>query len=95
MFVIPRSTPRTETFGIALFGLIVLHGGLCPHMKIETVLNLIVVERGSVHVVIVVEQVRRMWRVTPFIRRMKSAVTRPSMVASVAWSSLTVPVLAS
>jgi len=54
--------------GIALFGLIVLHGGLCPHMKIETVLNLIVVERGSVHVVIVVEQVRRMWRVTPFIR---------------------------
>jgi len=34
------STPRTETvLGIALFGVIVLHGGLCPHVEVETVLN--------------------------------------------------------
>lgn len=53
--------------GIAFFGIIVLQGGLCPHVEVETVLNPVVMERGSFHVVLIVEQVRRVGRVTLFV----------------------------
>jgi len=53
--------------GIALFGVIVLHGGLCPHVEVETVLNFVVMECGSLQVVVIVEQVCGVRRVTLFV----------------------------
>jgi len=53
-------------------GVIVLHGGLCPHVEVETVLNFVVMECGSLQVVVIVEQVCGVWRVTLFVGRTNS-----------------------
>ena len=61
------NTKDGDVLGIAYFSIIVLHGGLCPHVKVETILNLVVMERGSFHLVVVIEQVRRVRRISLFI----------------------------
>lgn len=61
------NTKDGDVLGVACVGIIVLHSGLCPHVKVETVLTLVVVERRPLHFVVIVEQVRRVGRITRLI----------------------------
>lgn len=52
--------------GVACVGIIAPHGGFCTHVEVEAAFYLIVMEPGSVHVVLTVVQVRRVRRLPLF-----------------------------
>jgi hypothetical protein len=52
------STKDRDVRGIAFFGIMSLHSRLCPHMKVETALNLVVMKRCALYIVVIVEWIR-------------------------------------